>query len=89
MGLGIAIAVGGAPDAELATAARVEVEERLGQATTFTLHYPVDIADGDLPRLADARLDQGAELSILVPAEAGTECLVKGPVHGQRVRLEH
>lgn len=89
MGLGIAIAVDGTPDAGLAEASTVEVEERMGETTTYRLHYAVDIHEGDLPLLVDGRLDPGSEISILVPVEEGTECLVKGPVHGQRVHLQH
>jgi hypothetical protein len=89
MGLGIAIAVNGSVDAELAEASRVEVEERMGETTTYRLHYAADIREGDLPLLADSRLDAGSELSILVPVEGRNECLVKGPVHGQRIHLEH
>ena len=71
MGLGISIAVNGSPDAELAEAALVEVEESMGQAATYRLHYAVDISEGDLPLPADSRLDGGSELSILAPAESG------------------
>lgn len=89
MGLGIAITVDGSPDAELAEASRVEVEERMGETTTFRLHYPLDISEGDLPLLTDGRLDVGSELSILVSVGGRNECLVKGSVHGQRIHLEH
>lgn len=89
MGLGIAIVVNGSPDPELAGVGQVEVEERMGETTTFRLHYPVDIEEGDLPRLVDDRLDPGSELSILVPVGERTHCLVKGPVHGQRIHLMH
>lgn len=89
MGLGISIAVNGSPDAELAEAALVEVEESMGQATTYRLHYAVDISEGDLPLPADSRLNGGSELSILAPAESGRQCLVKGPVTGQNITLQH
>jgi hypothetical protein len=89
MGLGIAIAVAGTPDAELAEAASVEVEERMGETTTFRLHYALDIQEDDLPLLVDGRLGPGSELSILVPVESATVCLVKGPVHGHRIHLQH
>ena len=41
-------------DAELAEASRVEVEERMGETTTYHLHYAADIQEGDLPLLADS-----------------------------------
>lgn len=89
MGLGIAIAVNGEVDTGLAEATRVEVEERMGESTTYQLYYPLDIREGDMPLLTDGRLDVGSELSILVTVEGRSECLVKGPVHGQRIHLEH
>jgi len=89
MGLGISIEVGGSAEAELAEATLVEVEERMGQATTYRLHYASDIEEGDLPLLVDSRLDAGTDLSVLVPTDGGRQCLVKGPVTGQRIRLQH
>lgn len=89
MGLGITIAVNGSADPELAEASSVEVEERMGETTAYRLHFPLDIAAGDLPLLVDGRLDGGSELSILVPVGNDTVCLVKGPVHGQRVQMKH
>jgi phage protein D len=89
MGLEIAIAVGGKADSELAEATTVEVYERMGAATTYSLRYEVDISEGDLPMLVDERLDAGSELSILVPIEDTTHCLVKGPLHGQQIHIEH
>ena len=89
MSLGIAIAVDGSSDAELAEATQVEVQERMGETTTYCLHYAIDIHQGDLPLLTDSRLDVGSELSILVPVSGRNECLVKGPVHGQRISLQH
>ena len=89
MSLGISIAVDGSADAELAEAIRVEVQERMGETTTYRLHYALDIEESDLPLLTDGRLDPGSELSILVPVAGRDECLVKGPVHGQRIALEH
>ena len=89
MGLGIAIAINGSPDAELAQAASVEVSERMGQATAYLLRFDLGIAAGDLPWLVDGRLDPGSELSIFVPTDGATECLVKGPVHAQNIHLKH
>ena len=89
MGLGISIAVNGTSEPELAEAVQVEVEERMGQATTYKLHYEADIEDGDLPLLVDGRLDAGSDISVLVPTETGAQCLVKGPVTGQHISLQH
>lgn len=89
MGLGISIAVDGTSDAELAEATLVEVEERMGRVTTYKLHYAAEIREGDLPLLVDGRLDAGSEISILVPDSHGRQCLVKGPVIGQSISLQH
>jgi hypothetical protein len=89
VGLGIAIAVDGTPDDLLAGAAVVEVEERMGETSRFRLQLGLDIGDGDLPLLLDDRIGPGSEISILVPSNGTTHCLMKGPVHGQRVHLVH
>ena len=89
MGLGIAIAVDGTSGPELANATSVEVHERMGEATTYTIRYPVDISEGDMTLLGDSRLDAGSSLSVLVPVEDTTHCLVKGPVYSQRIHLQH
>ena len=89
MGLGSVIQVNGTSDEELAQAARIEVTERMGQATMFKLVYQLDISEGDIPLLVDSRLDPGSEISVLVPTDNGTHCLVKGPVTGQRIQFQH
>jgi phage protein D len=89
MGLGIAIAVNDQVEAELAEAVQVEVYERLGYAATYRIRYDMDISEGDIPLLTDSRLQSGSMLSILVPVENTPECLVKGPVHNQRIHLAH
>lgn len=89
MGLGVVIAVDGVPDEVASTASSVEISERMGEATTFRMRYPVDIEEGDLPWLFESRLDPGSELSVLVPLEERVHCLVKGPVNGQQVHMVH
>jgi hypothetical protein len=89
VGLGAAIAVHGRPDPELGRAASVEVHERMGETTSYRLQYPVDIAHGDLTRLSERRLGPGSDLAVLVPLGGTFQCLVKGPVRGQQIRLEH
>ncbi|MEK7395617.1 MAG: hypothetical protein AAB116_01655 [Candidatus Poribacteria bacterium] len=89
MGLGIAIAVNGIADPELIQATTVEIHERMGEITTYSIQYEVDISEGDIPLLINNRLDAGSEISILVPAGDVTYCLVKGPVHGHQIHLIH
>lgn len=89
MGLGIVIAVEDAPDVELADAASVEVNERMGEMTTYSIRYPADIQEGDITPLVDSRLDAGTNLTILVSVQDTLHCLVKGPVYSQKIHLRH
>jgi phage protein D len=89
MGLGVAVSVGGSQDAQLSAASSVEVVEAMGEATTYCLRYELDAAKGDLPLLFDGRLDPGSVLSIFALGKSAPHCLVKGPVHGQRIGLRH
>ena len=85
----LAIKVSGTADAALAQSSVVEVYERMGEPTTFRLRYQVDIKEQDLPLLADPRLDPGSEMQVLVVLDGAADCLVKGPVHSQQIRLIH
>ncbi|WP_433796246.1 phage late control D family protein [Actinoplanes sp. CA-252034] len=89
MPLGVAIAVGGTVDESLASATWVEVHERLGRPAVYRLRFEFEAADGDFGVLVDDRFGPGAELSVLVPGAAGTQCLVAGPVGAQRIHFEH
>lgn len=88
MGLGVAIRANGAPNETAASAAFVEVTESVGEPTQYRLEYSFDIADGDFPLLTDASIGPGSELSVLVPTDATTACLVKGPVYGQHIQFK-
>jgi hypothetical protein len=86
VGLGVTIGAGLVPDAELTDrAAEVVVTERLGQPTSFAIAFGLDIAGSDWPLLADPRLGAGAE--IMIAGDEGTDCLVYGVVHAQRIRM--
>lgn len=89
MALGVTITSGEGltADASLGGAASVEVYERLGEVTTFALRFPVTTRDGDLSVIGEASLSPGATIGVLVPTDAGTICLVKGPVTGQQIHL--
>lgn len=89
MGLGIAIAVGGKADAELANATWVEVHERMGEMTTYRIRYDFDVREGDFPLLTDSRIDAGSDLAIIAQVDGKNKYLVKGPVTGQQIHFEH
>jgi phage protein D len=88
MGKQLAIAVNGIPDEDLVQAGKVEVQERMGETTTYRLRYDVEISGGDLPLLIDGRLDPGSEIAVQTIMNGTTHCLVKGPVGAQQIRLE-
>lgn len=89
MGLGITIHVNGTSDPQLAQANKVEVIERFGETTLYTISYPEDISKGDMPLIKDARLDPGSVLMVLAGKDSDPDCLVKGPVYSQQIHLEH
>jgi hypothetical protein len=89
MGLELSITVDGAHDAELSEPDSVEVYERMGEMTVYSLRYPVAIDAGDFPLLADARLTAGSVLAVSTVSAGKPVCLVKGPVFAQRMELKH
>lgn len=89
MSLGVFIAVNNIPDPELGGADRVEVYERMGDSTLYSIFYPEDISEEDFSLLKEQRLDPNSILSILVPIDAIPECLVKGPVYSQQIHFEN
>jgi hypothetical protein len=89
MDTALAIKVGDTADAALAQASVVEVLERMGEPTTFRMRYEVDIADNDLPLLREGKLGPGSVIQVLSVTDGRADCLVKGPVHGQQIRLLH
>lgn len=89
MNSNIAIVLNGVTDSELTQASSVEVSEHAGQTSTFNLRYGLDILDGNLPYLIDNRLDAGSEISVLVSIDNSSHCLIKGPVHGHNIHIEH
>jgi Phage tail baseplate hub (GPD) len=89
MGLGITISVGGKADVQLTEAIKVEVYERMGETTQFSIFYPADTSNEDIPSVIDIRLDPGSVLSIAAGPDNAFQCLVKGPVYSQRLHLEH
>lgn len=88
-GVAILVDSGRTADAEVSGATVVEVTERLGEPTLFSLQFAVSPAGGDLTWLSDGRLSSGTTLSVHVPSPHGEVCVVKGPVTGQRIHFVH
>lgn len=89
LGISIVVGEGTSADPALGAATAVEVHERAGEVTTYSIRFPLDIREGDIPLLGDARLEPGSVLSLFAPIEGASHCLVKGPVTGQQIRLSH
>jgi phage protein D len=78
------------PDAELAGASSVEVQERAGEPTTYRLRYASDIEGDDFRLVADGRVAPGSTLTVTVADKDGKPVvLVRGPVVGHQARLMH
>jgi hypothetical protein len=86
----VSILVGSTQADDLTAADRVEVQERIGEPTTFRLRYLLAQQDSDFPLLTDARVDVGGALTIAGTMPDGTpDVLVKGQVYGQHVQYKH
>ena len=66
------ISVDGQPDEELGQTIRVEVEERIGEATRYRMKYQLAADAGDFPLLADDRVGPGTAMSVTVPSDSPT-----------------
>ena len=76
MGLGAAIRVNGVPDTDFDAAALIEVVERAGETTTYTVRLPVTPRDGDLSWLGlewDAYVGRRWLFSITADRNRGAE----------------
>lgn len=90
MGLNTLLMIDNLPDPEMDLADKIEVTERINEAATFKIHYSVDICDGDVSRLREAKLDPGSKMSVLIPEGNNImTCLVKGPVTSQQIHLQN
>jgi hypothetical protein len=67
----------------------VEVYECVGKPTEYALNYGIDVVGNDIPQLRNAAVGPNAELSIIAQSPAGQECLARGQVYGQNIRLVH
>lgn len=84
---GVTLMIDDSPDSPLVNVDQIEVVEKWGEPIRYHLHYGVDIVDGDFPLLVDDGLAPGTEIGVFVSTDSGTQCLVKGPVYAQDVRL--
>jgi phage protein D len=89
MGLGIIINSNKGSGLILSQAGRVEVYERLGKTTWYSIQLSEDILDGNFPKLEDVELDPGTEVAIYSSIEEEMHCLVKGPITSQQIHFEH
>lgn len=89
MGLAVVIKADGSAAGDLAQASRIEVYERMGETTWYSIRYAEDISGGDLVRQLDSRLQPGVELAILADTGNELSCLVKGPVFSQQIHFQH
>lgn len=89
MAEGFSILFDGSVNASLGNPIAVEVYECVGQPTSFRLNYVINIQQGDLPLLKEQSLSANADITVLVPTTDGFAALVKGPVRGQQIHLEH
>lgn len=88
MAWGAVIVAGSARADDLMGLDLAEVHEEVGKPATFYLRYPVvRDADGDLFPLKEARLGPGAEIAVFQRGDGFNDCLVKGHVFGQQIRL--
>lgn len=92
MGLGANIVVNGVNADDLMASGvvqSIDIYERIGETTYYSIQFGCDIQDDDLTLLADARLNPGGELAIVVSSGEALECLVKGPVYSQEINLRN
>ncbi len=90
MGLNTIILIDNIPDPQMDIADKIAVTERMGQTTTFSIHYSIDVCDGDVSRLKESNLNPGVKLAVMVPEDTGLmNCLVKGPVTSQQIHLQN
>ncbi len=81
MTLATSILAGGVSAPDLTEQALdLSVEQRLGQATRYTLRLEIDIAAGDFPALLDPRLRPGRDLAFIVRDGRRPVCLCSGPI---------
>jgi hypothetical protein len=76
-------------DSGLPQPGSIEVYECAGKPTEYILNYAIDIADNDILLLRNSALGPDSDLSILAQAGNSEDCLVRGPVYAQKIRLVH
>ncbi len=84
----VAVLVNGSKDDQLTNALQIEVIQRMGERTEYSIQYTFDEAEGDFPLTFDERVGPGSELAIVTPFGGTNEYLVKGPVAGHRLEFK-
>jgi len=87
MGVGVTIEVNGQLSNDLASPAVVEVMEMADGIAHFSIAYSVSVEGNTIPILQDTRLDPGSIVGLYVTTDQGRECLIKGPVSSQNIKL--
>src|SRR5947209_18768198 len=89
MPAGAIVLVNDQSDPDFPQPAAIEVYECVGRAAEYVLSYGVDISNNTLPLLEEGRLGPDSMLSVLAAAGDTQDCLVKGPVYGQIIKIIH
>lgn len=90
MGLGIIIKRNQQVDTNLTQqVGRVEVYEKIDQATTYKIRFMIDVCNEDIAENVKGPFDPQSNLSIWAEVEDQLVCLVSGPVTKQEAHLEH
>ena len=84
-----AIVVADPPNADFPQPSAIEIYECVGRPTEYVLSYGIDIADGTLPLLEDAAVGPDTILSVIAEVDDVQDCLVKGPVFAQSIKIAH
>lgn len=87
MAVGFSIQTG--PDDPPSSPTRVRVSQRLGETATYRVRYPVEVVDGDLAVLRADALQPGEDLQVICRGDDEVVSLIKGPINGQHVHMEH
>ena len=90
MAFDVIIQVDGSTDDDLtAAASMVEVQESIGEPTTYRIEVPLVDEGGDFPLLLDARVGAGSDITIATAVNDKADVLCIGQVYGQKLLLQN